>query len=247
MPARPVVGIIACNRIGGGEPVVSVVRRYVDAVVRFADCAALVVPSLPGGLGADEAAAHLDGLLLTGSPSNVAPARYGDAAPGDGPFDADRDATAFALIAAFRRRARPVFGICRGFQEINVACGGTLRRDLGAATGLPHHAAAGATLADLFGHRHSVALAPGGILAGLYGGDTLTVNSVHYQGIARLGTGLRVEATAPDGVVEAVSAPNLLAVQWHPEWNTPGDTQAQTLFAAFGAMLRGENPDGSST
>lgn len=238
-PPRPVVGIIACNRPTRDEAAVSVMRRYVEAVVRYADCAALVVPSLPGVMRAAEVAPRLDGLMLTGSPSNVAPARYGDAASGDGPFDPGRDRMTADLIAAFRAADKPVFGICRGFQELNVAFGGTLRRDLGSGTALPHHAPEGADLAGMFGHRHAVALAPGGVLAAAYGRDALEVNSVHFQGVGRLGDGLVVEATAPDGVVEAFSAPGVLAVQWHPEWATDADPDAQALFAAFGAMLRG--------
>lgn len=236
--ARPVLGIIACNRQTSAEPAVTVMRRYVEHAIRYADCAALIVPSLPGVMTAAEVAPRLDALLLTGSPSNVEPKRYGDregAKDEQGPFDPDRDTMALELIAAMRELGRPILGICRGFQEINVAFGGTLRRDLGDA----HHAPDGVAFEAMFAHRHPVALTPGGSLAAAYGRDRLEVNSVHYQGIGRLGDGLTVEAVAADGVIEAVGAPGLLAVQWHPEWATGDDPDARTLFRRFGDLARG--------
>ena len=244
MAPRPVIGIIACNRQTGGEASVTVMRRYIEAVMRYADCAALVIPSLPGLMRADEVAGRIDGLVLTGSPSNVEPWRYGDSTTGTaGPFDPDRDTMTAELIAAMRARATPMLGICRGFQELNVAYGGTLRRDLGNGADLAHHAPgdypADIDLPGMFGHRHRIGLTPGGILAETYGRADLEVNSVHYQGVDRLGAELTAEATAPDGIVEAFSAPGVLAVQWHPEWATDDDPDAQALFAAFGTMLRG--------
>lgn len=236
--ARPVVGIIACNRQTGGEASVAVMRRYVEATMRHADCAALVIPSLPDAMQAAEVVPRLDGLLLSGSPSNVEPARYGDASMSAGPFDPARDCMTAELIAAALSLEKPIFGICRGFQELNIAFGGTLRRDLGDRSPVPHHASEQSDLGIMFAHRHPVALTPGGRLAAAYNRPSLTVNSVHYQGVDRLGAGLSVEATADDGVVEAFSAPGILAVQWHPEWETDQDADSQTLFRAFGAMLR---------
>jgi putative glutamine amidotransferase len=240
MAARPVIGVIACNRIVGVESAQAVMTRYVAALMRYADAAALIVPALPDLMSAAEVAPRLDAVLLTGSPSNVAPARYGDADPGEGPFDPGRDAMALALAEAMMGRDRPVLGVCRGFQELNVALGGTLRRDLGDGA-LPHHAPEGTGFDAMFDHRHAVALAPGGTLARLYGERPLTVNSVHYQGIGTLAPGLTVEAAAPDGVIEAFSSSSgrVLAVQWHPEWRTEENPDAQALFAEFGRMARG--------
>lgn len=239
MSARPVIGVIACNRIVGVEAAQAVMTRYVAALMRYADVAALIVPALPDLMAAREVAPRLDAVLLTGSPSNVAPARYGDAEPGDGPFDPGRDEMALALAAAMLEREAPVFGVCRGFQELNVALGGTLRRDLGSGA-LPHHAPDGTEFDAMFAHEHAVALTPGGLLARLYGERPLNVNSVHYQGIGRLAPGLEVEAAAPDGVVEAFSSASrrVLAVQWHPEWRTAESPDAQALFAEFGRMAR---------
>ena len=233
---RPLLGISACTRRLGEETAQAVIDRYVIAAMRHADADAVLIPALPDLVDADNLVARLEGVLLTGSPSNVAPERYGEPG-GDGPFDPGRDAVTAALIAAARRRAKPLFGICRGFQEINVALGGTLRRDLG-TTPLPHHAAEGASLTAMFAHRHPVALTPGGVLAGAFGAAEIEVNSVHYQGIARLAPGLAVEAIAPDGQVEAASAASLVAVQWHPEWD-PDEPASTAFFHLLGCALRG--------
>ena len=241
---RPVLGIIACNRIVGTEAAQAVMERYIRAAMTFADVAALIVPSLPDLMTAAEVAPRLDGILLTGSPSNVATARYGET-QGDGPFDEARDEIALSMVGRMIDAQKPVFGICRGFQEINVALGGTLRRDTSASDDLiRHHAPDDVSFDAMFDHRHPVELADGGMLANAYAKPALNVNSVHYQGIGTLASGLSVEARAPDGLVEAYSArPNgapLLAVQWHPEWGTENDPDAQTYFHLLGKALRSE-------
>jgi len=245
MTARPVLGIIACNRTVGVETAQAVMNRYAMAAMQYADCAALIIPSLPEFMRASEVVGRLDGVLLTGTPSNVEPARYGDAAPGEGPFDPDRDRMMIELVEAVIAAQRPLFGICRGFQEINVALGGTLRRDTAANDQLlRHHAPDGVSFDGMFDHRHAVDLAEGGLLATAYDRATLEVNSVHYQGVGKLADGLTVEARAPDGLVEAYSArPNgapLLAVQWHPEWATDESDDSQTYFRLLGRALRDE-------
>jgi putative glutamine amidotransferase len=244
MTARPVLGIIACNRIVGSEMAQAVMNRYIRSAMAFADVAALIVPSLPDLMSAAEVAPRLDGILLTGSPSNVAVARYGES-EGDGPFDDARDEIALGLVGNMIDAGKPVFGICRGFQEINVALGGTLRRDTSTNDELiRHHAPDNVAFDAMFDHRHPVELIDGGMLSAAYGKAALDVNSVHYQGIGRLADGLTVEARAPDGLVEAYSArPNgapLLAVQWHPEWGTESDPDSQTYFRMLGKALRGE-------
>jgi putative glutamine amidotransferase len=241
--ARPVLGIIACQRRVGSEPAQTVIERYIRPTMKYADVAALIVPSLPDLMSVSEVAHLLDGVLLTGSPSNVEPHRYGEEA-GDGPFDPGRDEIAMGLVDAMTSRGRPVFGICRGFQEINVALGGTLRRDVSASDDLlRHHAAEDVAFAAMFDHVHPVSLLEGGVLAGAFGKRELSVNSVHFQGVGRLAPGLTVEATAPDGLVEAYSthigkAP-VIAVQWHPEWNTDSNPDSQDFFRLLGRTLRG--------
>jgi len=243
MTVRPVLGIIACNRTVGTETAQAVMNRYIRSAMTYADVAALIVPSLPDLMTAAEVAPRLDGILLTGSPSNVGTARYGDYG-GEGPFDDGRDTMALAMVDRMIAAGRPVFGICRGFQEINVALGGTLRRDTSASDDLiRHHAPDDVGFDAMFDHRHPVELAAGGMLAAAYARPALDVNSVHYQGIGQLAEGLTVEARAPDGLIEAYSArPNgapLLAVQWHPEWGTENDPDSQTYFRLLGNALRG--------
>ena len=241
--SRPVLGVIACNRMVGSEFAQAVMNRYIRAAMTYADVAALIIPSLPDLMTAADVAPRIDGILLTGSPSNVATRLYGEDG-GDGPFDDGRDEIAISMVNRMIDAQKPVFGICRGFQEINVALGGTLRRDTSASDDLiRHHAPDDVSFDVMFDHRHAVDLTDGGILASAYAKSALDVNSVHYQGIAKLADGLNVEARAPDGLVEAYSArPNgalLLAVQWHPEWGTENDPDSQTYFHLLGKALRG--------
>jgi putative glutamine amidotransferase len=243
---RPVLGIISCNRSISGEPSQSVMTRYILSSLTYANAAGLLVPALPGIMSAREVAPRLDGLLLTGTPSNVSPERYGqlvEDAPG--PFDPDRDEMTARLIEAMLEASKPVFGICRGFQEVNVAFGGTLRRDMAEHPDLMrHHHEERTDVAKMFEHIHPVELKSGGVLHAAYGQDKLDVISVHFQGADKLGKGLRVEATAPDGVIEAVSAEvngaPVLAVQWHPEWRAGDNPQSQVFFQLLGRALRRE-------
>jgi putative glutamine amidotransferase len=241
--SRPVLGVIACNRMVGSEVAQAVMNRYIRAAMTYADVAALIIPSLPDLMTAAEVAPRIDGILLTGSPSNVATRLYGEDG-GDGPFDDGRDEIAMSMVDRMIQAQKPVFGICRGFQEINVALGGTLRRDTSASDDLiRHHAPDDVDFDAMFDHRHAVELVDGGMLSGAYSKKALDVNSVHFQGIGKLAEGLSVEARAPDGLVEAYSArPNgapLLAVQWHPEWGTENDPDSQTYFHLLGKALRG--------
>jgi putative glutamine amidotransferase len=243
--ARPILGIACCNRLVADEDAQVVMTRYLEAALPYADAAALLIPARPDLIDADDVAARLDGLLLTGSPSNVDVALYEPGGDGAGPFDRARDTMTKSLIAAMLARGKPVFGICRGFQEINVAFGGTLRRDTAAHPDLlRHHAHDAAGAAQIFANRHEVILAPGGVLRRLYEAERLQIVSAHFQGADRLGAGLDVEARAPDGIVEAVSATvngaPLIAVQWHPEWQAAKNPQSQAFFAMLGRALRGQ-------
>jgi putative glutamine amidotransferase len=245
---RPILGFICCRRVltigGGPDPAQAVMERYIHGVASNVGAIPVLIPSLPKLVDAAAVMARLDGLLLTGSPSNMEPACYGSEAPGEGPFDHDRDAMSQALVGASLALGKPVFGICRGFQEMNVYFGGTLRGDLSTAErALPHHAPdAVSDLAGMFAHRHAVTIEPGGMLAPVLGSGEISVNSVHYQGVDRLANGVTVEARAPDGVVEAFSTVQngtpALAVQWHPEWRPGEDSNAIKLFELMGSMLR---------
>jgi putative glutamine amidotransferase len=249
---KPVLGIICCTRKIGTEPAQAVMNRYVSAAMKFADTNALLIPALPDLSDATGIVARLDGLLLTGSPSNMDPARYGEDVPdASGPFDAGRDEMVLRLVEAATAKHAPVFGVCRGFQELNVAYGGTLRRDTSVQSrDLKHHAPDGIPFEEMFAHLHDVELARGGILANVYGTTCLQVNSVHFQGVGILAPSLTVEATAPDGLVEAFSkhengAP-VLAVQWHPEWQTDDNPQSQAFFHLLGRALRGDKLNGAA-
>jgi len=242
--ARPVLGVIACQRTVGVEPAQAVMERYVRAVMAHADVAALIVPSLPELMSAGEVVDRLDGILLTGSPSNIE-ARHYRGEGGEGPFDPGRDGIALGLIAAMIAARRPVFGICRGFQQINVALGGTLRRDtaVGGNGLLRHHAPPEVDFAAMFDHAHPVELVAGGVLAKALDKRQLRVNSVHFQGIDRLAPGLICEAQSSDGLIEGFTArPNdapVIAVQWHPEWDVATNPDSQAFFRLLGSAIRG--------
>jgi putative glutamine amidotransferase len=243
-PVRPLIGIPADRRMVGAHPFHMVGEKYARAVVEAADAAPLLIPALAEELGFDELLQRLDGLLFTGSPSNVEPQHYQGAASAPGTLhDPARDATTLPLIRKAVSLAVPVFGICRGFQEMNVAYGGTLHQKLHEVAGhLDHRDDESQPLEVQYGPAHDVTLEPGGVLRGLAGDDRIRVNSLHSQGIDRLGAALAVEARAPDGVVEAfrvrAAASFALAVQWHPEWQVMSNPFSRALFAAFGAASR---------
>jgi len=242
--ARPLIGIPADRRMVGAHPFHMAGEKYARAVLEAAGAAPLVIPALAEELGLAELLERLDGLLFTGSPSNVEPHRYQGEASAPGTLhDPARDATTLPLIRKAIEAGVPVFGICRGFQEMNVAFGGTLHQKLHEVAGhLDHRDDETQPLEVQYGPAHEVTLEPGGVLRELAGRDSIRVNSLHSQGIDRLGQGLAVEARAPDGVIEAfrVTAARrfALAVQWHPEWQVLSNPFSRALFAAFGRSSR---------
>jgi putative glutamine amidotransferase len=243
-PARPLIGIPADRRLVGAHPFHMVGEKYARAVLEAAEAAPVLIPSLAEELGLDELLQRLDGLLFTGSPSNVEPHRYEGPPSAPGTLhDPARDATTLPLIRKAVQAQVPVFGICRGFQEMNVAFGGTLHQKLHEVPGhLDHRDDETQPLEVQYGPAHDVTLEPGGLLRSLSNSDRVKVNSLHNQGIDRLGAELAVEARAPDGVIEAfrVRAARrfALAVQWHPEWRVMSDPFSRALFAAFGQASR---------
>ena len=239
-PARPLIGIPADRRMVGRHPFHMVGEKYARAVIDAAGSAPLLIPSLAEELGFEELIERLDGLLFTGSPSNVEPHHYDGPPSAPGTLhDPARDATTLPLIRHAVDSGVPVFGICRGFQEMNVAFGGTLHQKLHEVPGLlDHRDDESQPLEVQYGPAHEVTLEPGGLLRSLADGDRIRVNSLHSQGIERLGAPLAVEARAPDGVIEAfrvrAAASFALAVQWHPEWQVMTNPFSRALFAAFG-------------
>jgi putative glutamine amidotransferase len=244
MVERPLIGVVCCRRMVAAAEAQTVMERYLRAVILHSDVDAVLVPSLPDLQDARHVLKRLDGVFLTGSPSNVEPRRYDEVDDAAGPFDPARDETSLALIGEAVERGKPVFGVCRGFQEINVAFGGSLQRDLaGKMRDLKHHTPPDVDYDTMFAFRHPIALTPGGVLESAFGAPAIEVNSVHFQGIRTLGKGLAIEATAPDGVIEAIRADGtavpVLAVQWHPEWQAEKSPTSLDYFHLFGEVMRG--------
>ena len=240
MAIHPLIGIPADRRMVGAHPFHMVGEKYARAVMEAAGAAPLLIPALAEELRFDELLERLDGLLFTGSPSNVEPHRYQGPPSDPGTLhDPARDATTLPLVRKAVAAGVPVFGICRGFQEMNVAFGGTLHQKVHEVQGfLDHRDDDTQPLEVQYGPAHDVTLEPGGVLRSLATSDRVQVNSLHSQGIERLGGELAVEARAPDGLIEAfrvADAPSFaLAVQWHPEWQVMSHAFSRALFAAFG-------------
>jgi putative glutamine amidotransferase len=247
-----VIGIPADRRILGVHPFHCVGEKYIEAVARAADAIPVLVPSLGELIAVAELLERIDGILLTGSASNVEPQRYaGPASDADTLHDPHRDALTLPLIPRAVESGLPVFGVCRGFQEMNVAFGGTLWQKVHEVPGLSDHREnKGDPLELQYGPAHEVELVRDGLLHGLAGKDRVTVNSVHAQGVRTLGSALEIEARAPDGLVEAFrvrAAPAFaVAVQWHPEWQVMSNPFSRALFAAFGDAAR-ERAQGKRT
>jgi putative glutamine amidotransferase len=247
MSQRPVIGIPADRRMIGAHPFHAVGEKYINAVVQAADCLPLLIPVLETPLDVAEILTRVDGIFFTGSPSNVEPHRYAGPTSEPGTLhDPHRDATTLSLIPRAIATGVPVFGVCRGFQEMNVALGGTLHQRVQEVAGLADHRENKDEPLDVqYAPAHDVTLEPGGLLEKLAGTNRIRVNSLHAQGIDRLGPDLDVEARAPDGLIEAFrvkSAPAFaLAVQWHPEWKVMSNEFSKALFAAFGRAARHKN------
>jgi len=219
-------------------------EKYIAAVARAAEAIPVLIPSLGEDADLDAILASVDGILLTGSPSNVEPGRYaGPPSDPDTLHDPHRDATTLPLIPRVIAAGMPLFAVCRGFQEMNVAFGGTLWQKVQEVPGYADHREdKEAPLEAQYGPAHEIELVPGGQLQRIAGSERVTVNSLHAQGVQRLGDDLEVEARAPDGLIEGFRvrhAPGFaLAVQWHPEWQVTKNPFSRALFAAFGEAAR---------
>jgi len=244
---KPLIGISCCSKPFGPHamPNHAASDTYVEATDRVVLGVPVLIPANGEAVDISTLLGHLGGLILTGSRSNVCPTRYaGPPHEAGTPEDVRRDAVTLPLARAAVAAGLPVLAICRGFQELNVACGGSLHQRLHERPGLlDHRAPDNPDGAIRHGKAHDAALRRGGLLHRLAGGaETVRVNSLHHQGIDRLATALAVEATAPDGVIEAVRvrrAPGFaVGVQWHPEYDFASDPLSHALFDSFGEAAR---------
>jgi putative glutamine amidotransferase len=244
MSRLPLIAIPADRRLYGKHYFHMVGEKYIEAVAQGAGAMPVLVPALGSEIDLSSLLDACDGLLLTGSASNVEPQHYGGPASTPGTLhDPDRDATTLPLIPRAVAAGLPVLAICRGFQEMNVAYGGTLNPHLHEVPGnLDHRDDESMPLDVQYAPVHEVLLEPGGQLQKIAGRDRLKVNSLHWQGVEKLGGDLAVEARAPDGVIEAFRVADspafALGLQWHPEWRFGQDAFSRALFAAFGQASR---------
>jgi putative glutamine amidotransferase len=234
------------NRILGGHPMHVLGQKYADAVRDHAQCLPLALPTT----GNEDIDAYLDaadGVLLTGSPSNVHPSHFDQGIHDISlPLDTYRDSITLPLIRRCIELGMPLLAICRGLQEINVALGGSLHQAVQELAGrIDHRGARGrvnASKDEAYAPAHVVAVETNSHLHKIVLKTELTVNSVHGQGIDRLAPGLTVQARAPDGQIEAITVDAHsgfnLALQWHPEWRAAENEDSIKIFAAFGEACR---------
>jgi putative glutamine amidotransferase len=240
---KSVVGVITDCVDFEGTPTNSVRTRYMEALADTADVLPVLLPTTLTSSDVDSLVEiHLDGILLTGSTSNVHPDRYSQQLRFDERLiDKARDNLAIAAIRSSMVHGKPLLGICRGLQEVNVAFGGTLHQDLRKVRGVgAHHEDLARPRDEQYLPAHSIVLAPKGAVGEIVapmGTSELQVNSLHRQGIDRLGAGLSADAVAPDGLIEAISVVGasvpIFAVQWHLEWFHGTDPVSRALLQAF--------------
>ena len=242
---RPLVGIPTCLRLHGGLPFHIAGDKYIVAAAEGAGAQVMLIPARGDALDMEDLLDRLDGLLFTGSPSNVEPRHYGGPTAPEGTLqDHARDSTTLPLLRAAVARKLPIFAICRGMQELNVALGGTLYQSVHAIPGrLDHRASEQLALDEQYATKaHPIAFTPDGLLHRWTGETTAEVNSIHGQGIDTLSDVLAVEALAPDGQIEAVRHADadrfVFGTQWHPEWRYWENPLSKTLFEAFGEAMR---------
>lgn len=245
MIRRPVIGIIGnLFIINDRFPAHISGAMNSDALADVAGCMPLIIPANPRHVSVAELLETCDGFLLTGGRPNVHPSEYGEEeTPAHGAFDRARDAITLPLVRACVARGQPFLGICRGFQEVNVALGGSLHPEIRDLPGrLNHRMPPDAKLEEQFALRHEVTFTEGGVFHRLMGKPVVMTNTLHGQGIERPGERIVIDGHAPDGTPEAIyvkDAPGFtLAVQWHPEWNAADDPVSRPLFTAFGDAAR---------
>jgi putative glutamine amidotransferase len=244
MHRRPLVIVPADRKMMGKHAYHSAGEKYLSALVTGSDAVPFILPSLSPGLPLRETLENVDGVFLTGSYSNIEPHHYSNEPSYEGNLhDQHRDENSLPIIPLAIEMEIPLFAVCRGFQEVNVALGGSLHQKVHEVPGLDDHREnSDEELDKQYADSHAVSLSPDGLLAKLSGKVMVMVNSLHGQGIKTLASNLIIEATAPDGLIEAVSLkaphPFFLAVQWHPEWKVGENPFYLSMFQAFGRACR---------
>jgi len=245
---RPIIGVI-CNSylVDGRLQAQAVGDRNLRAIIETAECAPILIPAMRDAVDIESIADLVDGVVLAGGRANVHPSRFGvEPNPKHEPYDDGRDSVALALVRACVDLAIPLFGVCRGLQEMNVAFGGSLHPEVGELPGRMNHRAPRTETGDfhpdpavVFAERHDVALTTGGVLERILGAATIRVNSLHGQCILKPGERIAIEGVAEDGTIEAISVKGAAAfavgVQWHAEYDTLNNRINGALFSAFGA------------
>mgnify|MGYP002883647302 CR=1 FL=1 len=245
--ARPVIGVVGNHYLIDNQyPVQASGEMNIDALSKVCDAVALVVPSIPDNSSPGELAEICDGFLFTGGRPNIHPKFYGkEETPAHAPFDINRDMVTLPLIRHCVKIGKPILGVCRGFEEINVAFGGTLHPEIRDLPGrMNHRMPPDGTLEEKFALRHSVNFDKNGPFHTLFGSQKIQVNSLHGQGIDVPGARITLDGFAPDGTPEALYVKNAknfcYAFQWHPEWRAGLDPYSLSIFKAFGRALRGK-------
>jgi putative glutamine amidotransferase len=244
MRPKPIIGVPADRRILDPHPFHMAGEKYLKAIVEAADAVPLIIPVLADHLAIDELVDQVDGVMLTGSPSDIEPHHYGHEDDDPGALrDPHRDALTLPIAKHALETGVPLLAVCRGFQELNVVLGGTLHQKVHEVEGYHMHKENPDDPLDVqYGPSHPVKLIEGGLLSRLAGAEEAIVNSLHGQGIKKLAKGVTVEAVADDGLIEAFSVDEAqgfaLAVQWHPEWRATENELSSAIFKAFGDACR---------
>lgn len=244
MRPKPIIGVPADRRVIEPHPFHMAGEKYLKAIIEAADAVPFIIPVLAEAFAIDELVDQVDGVLLTGSPSDIEPHHYGsDCDDPDALRDPHRDALTLPIARHALDTGVPLLAVCRGFQELNVVLGGTLHQKVSDVPGYHNHKENPEDPLDVqYGPSHPVNLVAGGLLSRLAGAEEMTVNSLHGQGVRKLADGVTVEAVADDGLIEAFTVDSAesfaLAVQWHPEWKVTEDEFSMAIFKAFGDACR---------
>lgn len=241
---KPIIAVVSDTKVDGVHLYHRVGNKYIQALLDLTDALPLMLPSMEDPMDVNAILGTVDGILFTGAYANIQREIYGlNAAPKSEIQDFLRDKNTLPLLRAAVKAGVPIFGICRGFQEMNVAFGGTLHPRLHEIEGrMDHREGDDDPIEIQYGPAHNMTVQAGGLFGQILDDQVFEVNSVHGQGVNQLGEELMVEALADDGTIEAISVKNAkafaLAVQWHPEWQAAQNKQSTQMFSAFNVAVQ---------